>query len=56
MTTQQLYKVTTPCIDDHLFKEEENEICWRMVTSMLSNCSRMFFSWHELEDVIFYGQ
>ena len=22
-TTQQLYKVTTPCIDDHHFKEEE---------------------------------
>ena len=22
-TTQQLYKVTTPCIDDHQFKEEE---------------------------------
>ena len=23
MTTQQLYKVSTPCIDDHCFKEEE---------------------------------
>ena len=22
-TTQQLYKVATPCIDDHHFKEEE---------------------------------
>ena len=22
-TTQQLYNVSTPCIDDHLFKEEE---------------------------------
>ena len=22
-TTQQLYKVATPCLDDHLFKEEE---------------------------------
>ena len=22
-TTQQLYKVSTPCIDDHQFKEEE---------------------------------
>ena len=22
-TTQQLYKVSTPCIDDHHFKEEE---------------------------------
>ena len=24
-TTQQLYKVATPCMDDHQFKEEENE-------------------------------
>ena len=32
-TTQQLYKVSTPCIDDHHFK--------RIVTCMLSNCSEM---------------
>ena len=24
-TTQQLYKVATPCLDDHQVKEEENE-------------------------------
>ena len=24
-TTQQLHKVATPCMDDHQFKEEENE-------------------------------
>ena len=24
-TTEQLYKVATPCMDDHQFKEEENE-------------------------------
>ena len=24
-TTRQLYKVATPCMDDHQFKEEENE-------------------------------
>ena len=24
-TTQQLYKVSTPCIDDHHFKEEEKK-------------------------------
>ena len=23
MTTQQLYEVSTPCIDDHNFREEE---------------------------------
>ena len=28
-TTQQLYKVSTPCIDDHHFKEEM-KICWRI--------------------------
>ena len=40
-TQQQLYKVSTPCIDDHHFKRRRNEICWRIVTSMLSiflNC------------------
>ena len=25
-TTQQLYKVSTPCIDDHHFKEEETKL------------------------------
>ena len=40
-TTQQLYKVSTPCIDDHHFKEEETKICWRIVKYMLSNCSEM---------------
>ena len=40
-TTQQLHKVSTPCIDDHHFKEEENEICWRIATCMVSNCSEM---------------
>ena len=31
-TTQQLYKVATPCIDDH---------CWRIVKSLLTDCSEM---------------
>ena len=34
-TTQQLYKVSTPCIDDHHFKEEET----KSVGELLSNCS-----------------
>ena len=25
-TTQQLYKVSTPCIDDHHFKEEKQNL------------------------------
>ena len=40
-TTQQLYKVSTPCIDDHHFKEEEMKFVWNIVTCMLSNCSEM---------------
>ena len=42
MTTQQLYKVSTPCIDDHHFKEEElksvgelSKICSQIVLTML---------------------
>ena len=38
-TTQQLYKVSTPCIDDHHFKEEELKSVGDFVKSVLSNCS-----------------
>ena len=41
-TTQQLYKVSTPCIDDHHFKEEEmksvgelSQVCSQIVFKML---------------------
>ena len=41
-TTQQLYKVSTPCIDDHHFKEEEmksvgevSQVCSQFVLKML---------------------
>ena len=41
-TTQQLYKVSTPCIDDHHFKEEETKsvgelshVCSQMVLKCL---------------------
>ena len=40
-TTHQLYKVSTPCIDDHLFKEGRIKICERIVKSMFTNCSEM---------------
>ena len=36
-TTQQLYKVSTPCIDDHLFKEEET----KPVGELSSTCSQI---------------
>ena len=39
--TQRFHKVSSPCIDDHHFKEEETKICWRIVKYMLSNCSEM---------------
>ena len=42
-TTQQLYKVSTPCIDDHHFKEEEmksvgelSHVCSQIVLKCLS--------------------
>ena len=41
-TTQQLYKVSTPCIDDHDFKEEEmksvgelSHVCSQIYSEML---------------------
>ena len=49
-TTQQLYKVSTPCIDDHHFKEEETKSVGRIVKYMLSNCSEMLTSQEILED------
>ena len=38
-TTQQLYKVSTPCIDDHQVKEEEEEM--KSVGEMSDVCSQM---------------
>ena len=40
-TTQQLYKVSTPCIDDNHFKEEELKSVGKVSKSMLSDCSEM---------------
>ena len=36
-TTQQLYKVSTPCIDDHHFKEEET----KSVGELSNACSQI---------------
>ena len=36
-TTQQLYKISTPCIDDHHFKEEET----KSVGEMSQVCSQI---------------
>ena len=39
--TQQLYKVTTPCLDDHQFKAQELGSVGELPKSMLSNCPQM---------------
>ena len=41
MTTQQLYKVSTPCIDDHHFKEEEMKSvgeCFQVCSQIVLKC------------------
>ena len=56
-TTQQLYKVSTPCIDDHHFKEEEEEV--KSVGELSLECSQIVLKClylARLEDLIFYGQ
>ena len=40
-TQQQLYMVSTPCIDDHHFKEEELKSVGGLSKFLLSNCSEM---------------
>ena len=40
-TTQQLYKVSTPCIDDHHFKEEELKSVGELSKVCSQNCSEM---------------
>ena len=54
-TTQPLYKVSTQCIDDHHFKEEE----LKSVEDLSKYVLKLFcnaYIWHVLEDLIFYGQ
>ena len=54
-TTQQLYKVSTPCIYDYHFKEEE----LTSVGELSKVCSQFFENadiWHVLGDFIFHGQ
>ena len=52
-TTQQLYEVSTPCIDDHHFKEEET----KSVGELSTTCSQIVpnaQTWQELDDLIYY--
>ena len=48
-TTQQLYKISTPCLDDHHFKEE-----LKSVGELSKVCSQIVLNC--LDDLIFYGQ
>ena len=41
-TTQQLYKVSTPCIDDHHFKEEETKSVGELSNTCSQNFGRFF--------------
>ena len=54
-TIQQLHKVSAPCIDDHHFKEEEMK-SYGELSQVCSQIVLKCFSWHELEDLIFFGQ
>ena len=52
-TTQQLYKVSTPCIDDHHVKEEEMKSVGELPHVMLSNCSDFFIFGTTCKTLIF---
>ena len=54
-STQQLYKVSTPCIDDHHFKEEEMKSVGELSQYALK-LSLNAYTWHVLEDLMFCGQ
>ena len=54
-TTQQLHKVSTPCIDEHHIKEEET----KSVGELSSTCSQIVLkclSLAELDDLTHYDQ
>ena len=54
-TTEQFFKVATPCMDDHQFKEEENgsvgelsTVCSQMVLKM-SACENLAIRFHSVQ-------
>ena len=55
-TTQQLYKVSTPCIDDHHFKEEEMKSVGELSQVHALKLFWNGYIWHVLDDLIFYVQ
>ena len=55
-TTQQFYKVSIPCIDDHHFKEEEMKFVGELSQVCSQICSEILILDTILDDLIFYGQ
>ena len=51
-TTQQIYKVSTPCIDDHHFKEEETKSVGKLSSTCSQSVLKCFYL-QELDDLIF---
>ena len=55
-TTQQLYKVSTPCIDAHHFKEGEMKSVGELSQVCSQNCSEMLLFGTYWTTRYFYGQ
>ena len=55
-TTQQLYKVSTPCIDDHHFKKKREQNLLEELSHVCSQIVLNAYTWQELDDLIFDGQ
>ena len=52
---EQVFKVSSLCLDDHQFQTGRIWISWRIITSLLTNCLKNVCTWHELEDQAFCG-
>ena len=51
----KLYKVSTPCLDDHLFKEDELKSMGEL-SKVCSQIVLIAHTWHVLDNPIFYDQ
>ena len=54
--TEQLYKVSSLCLDDHQILEGRTWISERIIGSVLTNCLKKACIWPEVVDLPFYGQ
>ena len=48
-------KVSSPCLDDHQFKQEELESVGEL-SEVCSHFLKKASTWHELDDLTFYGR